>query len=674
MFLKLSYPINAFDRRLHNFLKWFRHQRYMAPALWEEICWGLRFLLSHNSILQLDVKTYPLNSTYPQGLPESDVEEGNDDNEEDDEEEEVAETLFDNIERFKKYIFFLIQGSEGPITNDEICQICKRETGLFPKQHMVYLSIHESLTGFICKFLSDRVESMTDEKTIFHILRTVPLPACTNLPPINLKKENSTSSQSSEKHSGSNQSTLQVVPPPPPSSSSNSTSSNSQHNQHNQHHQHQQHQQNNNNNNNNQHHHHNNNHQQQSSATTTTNSTTTTTNATVSSSSNNDNNDLPQSQIITFSTLEEYANYIYSVIEKVHPVRNDIISASCRMDTGVYPRHHFKELGYEGFLTKFIRTYLGRKILSKKCENGDWIHDIMTPEEMKQQINAEEGLEDIDKNISDDQSDHEDPDLLLKGSIHDINNSNNGNGNNGNNNNSNQNSTTQSPNDLNQTSDNDVELQRFKNYIYSVIRSYCGPITFADINSQCIHDLELPASTLLINFGYNEKFMTFVRNYLRSFVQSYHRDSQTYYIATPKIFPNYKQVKLLKSYPLTTLSLFAEFLFSQVIVLGGLNSPVSYHALDTRCQEMINASIQQQLTTLEWRSAPNKFLATYPSGRLLVIILDGVTCIRVKATSQGALSAGPHYRVYDVAQSKPHVGVNNHHSDHSTGRVVHLTK
>lgn len=542
MFLKVSYPIKAFDKRLRKFLIWFRQQRYMAPALWEEICWGLRMIIHHNLLSQVDTRNYPIDMSYPiLSFPLSESED-----DEEDAEDPVTQTLFESVDRFKKYLFFLIQGSDGPITNDEISNICKRETGLYPKQHMIHLSIQESLTGFICKHLSDRVESTTDEKIISHSLRPIPLPTCPNLPPTNiLKKDTSTSSQISDhsRHSV------------PVSSHLESEST----------------------------------------------------------------------QTIKFASLEEYADYIYSVIEKSHPVRNDVISAACRADTGVYPRHHFREHGYDAFLTKFIRTYLGTRVNSRKLDNGEWVHEILTSKGASSNPSINVDFSDTDD------SDGEPSHLIVE-----------------------------PPDDHPRIAENEEGLQNFKNYLYNVIRSFAGPITFSEINAQCLNDLDTAAATLLVKLGYTDKFMIFIRTYLAGFVLCYHRESQAYYIATPKIFLGYTPMKLIKTYPLTTLSLFAEFVFSQVVALGGLNSPVSYHALDTRCAEVIGVTLQQQLTTLEWRSAPNKFLAAYPSGRLVVVILDGVTCIRVKPSQASQVTGS---RLFD--QRSP-----TQPETQPTGRVV----
>lgn len=546
LFLKVAYPIKAFDKRLHNFLIWFRQQRYMAPALWEEISWGLRIIIHYNLLSQVDTKNFPQDTIYPISsfLP-SDSEAEND-------EEQATQTLFESVERFKKYLFFLIQGSEGPITNDEISNICKRETGLYPKQHMLHLSIQESLTGFICKHLADRVESITDEKVISHTLRPLPPPAKV------LSKDVSASSHISDlSPSGS-------MPPPPLESET-----------------------------------------------------------------------LSNHQTVKFASLEEYADYIYSVIQKTHPVRNDVISAACRADTGVYPRHHFREHGYDAFLTKFIRTYLGNRVISHKLDNGEWIHEIMNSTNNSEGGNLDPSLQQIGQ---DDSLDTHESDEGASALV-----------------------PLETQNHSN--SDNEAGLQNFKNYLYNVVRSYAGPITFAEINAQCLHDLDTTAPALLVKLGYTDKFMIFIRTYLSGFVLCYHRDGQAYYIATAKIFPGYTSMKLIKTYPLTTLSLFAEFVYSQVIALGGLNALVTYNALDIRCLEVIGVTLQQQLINLEWRSTPNKFLAAYPSGRLLVVIQDGVTCIRVKTASQTSQITGS--RIFD--QKSPSLP-----EPQSTGRVVIL--
>jgi hypothetical protein len=279
----------------------------------------------------------------------------------------------------------------------------------------------------------------------------------------------------------------------------------------------------------------------------------------------------------------------------------------------------------------------------------------MSPEEIKRQIGSEEGLEEPTyKTISDDphEKDESEPEKRELTSHS-------------------QPSPPPESTPVNLVVANEVELQQFKNYLYSVVRSFCGPITFGEINSQCLHDLESNAATLLINLGYNEKFMIFIRNYLRGYVLCYHRDGQAYYVTTPKQFPSFTPIKLVKTYPITTLSLYAELIYSQVVALGGLNAPVSYYTLDMRCTELIGASIQQHLTTLEWRSSPNKFLSTYPSGRLIVFIQDGVTSIRVKSSLQQQSLATASV-LYDV--SKP-LGVNSSsNSGRLVSREVHITK
>jgi hypothetical protein len=549
MFLKLSYPIEAFDRRLRKFLHWFRHQRYMAPALWDEICWGLRILLHHNVLSPIDTRNFPLNLTYPLSTTqppsislESDCEEDDNedsDNDEEDGDDEVTPTLFDSVERFKKYIFFLIQGSEGPMTNREISKICKRETGLFPKQHMAHLDVQKSLSAFISKYLFDKVESETSGRVTSHSLRATPLVPLPTMNP--LSKDFSNSSHASERSSTSH--CLQSSSP---------------------------------------------------------------------------EGDASSFQTVTFSSLDEYGDYIYSVIEKTSPVRNDVISAACRADTGVFPRHHFRYLGYDAHLTRFIRTCLSHRVFSRKCENGDWIHELMTSERLK----TLEPLERLSFDDHDASEGHEsNAHSERKGLI------------------------VESPNldfDTEQSRlsdlDNEEGLQKFKIYLYNIIRSFCGPITFTEINTQCLHDLNANAATLLVELGYHDKFAVFIRNYLAGFVLCYHRDAQAFYVATPKLFPGFSSMKHLKPFSLTTLSLFAEFVFSQVVALGGLNAPVSYHALDTRCVELIGIRLQDKLDILGWRSPPSKFLASYPSGRLVVIVIDGVTCVRVKTLPPVTLS------------------------------------
>jgi hypothetical protein len=530
MFLRLSYPIEAFDRRLRKFLYWFRHQRYMAPALWDEISWGLRILLHHNVLSPIDARNYPVHLTYPLSTQPTSIPLESDDEDEDDAEDQVSPTLFDSAERFKKYIFFLIQGSEGPMTSGEISKICKRETGLFPKQHMAHLAIHESLSDFISNNLFDKVETAVLEGVTSHSLRATPL--VSTLPTTSsLIKDLSNSSHASEKSSTS---TLQMQSSPEADPHSFQTT-------------------------------------------------------------------------VKFASLEDYADYIFSVIEKTSPVRNDVISAACRVDTGVFPRHHFRYLGYEAHLTRFIRTYLPRRVFSRKCESGDWIHELMTSERRKSA-----SLEPLERLSSDDPSEScvevERKGLIIEAPGPDL-----------------------EP----RWTDPEKEegLQKFKMYLYNIIRSFCGPITFAEINAQCLLDLNGDASSLLVELGYHDKFMIFIRTYLAGFVLCYHRDAQAFYIATPKIFPGFVPMKHLKTFALSTLTLFAEFVYSQVVALGGLNAPVSYHALDTRCVEIIGANLQDKLNSLEWRSPPSKFLATYPSWRLVVIVIDGVTCVRVKATS-----------------------------------------
>jgi hypothetical protein len=558
LFLKLSYPIRAFDRRLHRFLKWFRHQRYMAPALWDEISWALRILLHHNVITPIDTKTFPVDLSYSPAAclaTDSDDEEDDDEEEEEEEEEEVAETLFDSVERFKKYIFFLIQGSEGPMTNEEICLVCKRETGLFPRQHIAHLAIQESFTGFICKHLSSQVETTTDGKVISHSLRAVPQ----QLPPPHPPTQPSPPPPS-------------LAPPPAAISSlKKETSASSQ----------------------------------------------TSDRSTLSSTQQHTPSEF---QTVTFTSLEEFAEFIYSVIQKTHPVRNDVISAACRTETGVYPRHHFKELGYDAFLTKFIRTFLRKSVVSKKCDNGDWVHDIMTAEAAQAQGAARDSIETYpssdDPNDANHHSEGEAP--ATEATV-----------------------SPPSPTSASSTSpsggsnggtalSNEEGLSNLRSYFYSVIRSFSGPMSFPEINAQCLHDLDASASTLLENLGYHDKFLLFLRTHLEGFVAIYQREGTHFYFTTPKPFPTFTPMKLIKTYPLSTLSLFAEFVYTQVVGLGGLSGPVSYRALDTRCVEVLGSSLQQILTGLEWRSAPSKFLAAYPSGRLTVLLIDGVTCVRVK--------------------------------------------
>jgi hypothetical protein len=544
MFLKLSYPIRAFDRRLHKFLKWFRQQRYMAPALWDEISWGLRILVHHNAITPIDTTTFPLDLSYsPTACLATDSDDEEDDDEDEgeegegegeEEEEEVIETLFDSVERFKKYIFFLIQGSEGSMTNEEICRICKRETGLFPRQHMAHLSIQESITGFICKYLSSQVESVTDGRVISHSLRSAhpSLAVPVYVPPAisSLKKEISTSSHLSDR----------------------------------------------------------------------------------SNPSANQYTSAAEFQTVSFPSLEAFADFIFSVIQKTHPVRNDVISAACRTETGVYPRHHFKELGYDGFLTKFIRTYLRRRVMSKKSDSGDWVHHLMSSE--GQAAAAATAMDSIETTPSlDDPSDsnHDEDEGVSVTVVR---------------------AATSSPG-----YGNEEGLLNLRNYFYNVIRCFCGPMTFPDINAQCLRDLDASVSALLENLGYHDKFPTFLRTHLDGFVASYQREGTQFYFATTKVFPAFTPLKLLKTYPLNTLSLFAEFVYIQVVALGGLTGQVTYRTLDTRCVEVLGVSLQQQLTSLEWRSAPTKFLAAYPSGRLTVVVADGVTTVCIKGATEARL-------------------------------------